>query len=168
VEFALVGYLAVYVAWSQLFAWSGSRFALAGEPGPLDPFLLRQAVDSMAARWVALIVGLSTLVPETPRRNAALVAIFAGTAMALTASIGLTDAAYRPHLGLMLALMGFWMSLAGTIGIFGSYKLAELRQRWTRRGTSGNTGSYGRSVRATWARCTWPSTYCCGSHARSS
>jgi serine/threonine-protein kinase len=29
----------------------------------------------------------------------------------------------------MLALMGFWMSLAGTIGIFGSYKLAELRQQ---------------------------------------
>jgi serine/threonine-protein kinase len=129
VEFALVGYLAVYVAWSQLFAWSGTRFALAGDPGPLDPFVLRQAVDSMAARWVALIVGLSTLVPETPRRNAMLVAIFAGTAMTLTAVVGLTDPAYRPHFGVMLALMAFWMSLASTIGIFGSYKLAELRQQ---------------------------------------
>jgi hypothetical protein len=129
VEFALVSYLAVYVAWSQLFAWTGTRFAGASGPGPLDPFLLRQAVDSMAARWMALIVGLSTLVPETPRRNAGLVAIFALAAILLTTYLGLTDPAYRPHLGAMLALMTFWMMLASTIGIFGSYKLAELRQQ---------------------------------------
>ncbi len=83
----------------------------------------------MAARWVALIVGLSTLVPETPRRNAALVAMFGVTAMTLTAYLGLTDPAYRPHLRVMLAVMAFWMTLASTIGIFGSYKLAELRQQ---------------------------------------
>jgi hypothetical protein len=129
IEFALVGYLALYVAWAQLFAWAGSRFALAGQPGPIDPFLLRQAVDSMAARWMAIVVGVSTLVPETPRRNAGLVAIFVLTAMALTAYLGLTDPAYRPHLWIMLALMAFWMTLAGTVGIFGSYKLAELRQQ---------------------------------------
>ncbi len=129
IEFALVSYLAVYVAWAQLFAWAGSRFAFATGAGPIDPFLLRQAVDSMAARWMAIIVGLSTLVPETPRRNAALVGIFALTAMALTAYLGLTDPAYQPHLGIMLALMAFWMTLASTVGIFGSYKLAELRQR---------------------------------------
>ena len=129
VEFALVSYLALYVAWSQLFAWTGTRFAVANGPGPLDPFLLRQAVDSMAGRWMALIVGLSTLVPETPRRNAGLVGIFALTAIVLTGYLGLTDPAYRPHLGLMLALMTFWMTLASTIGIFGSYKLAELRQQ---------------------------------------
>ncbi len=128
-EFALVGYLALYVAWSQLFAWAGSRFAIGSAPGPLDPFVLRQAVDSMAARWMALIVGLSTLVPETPRRNTALVGIFAVTAMLLTTYLGLTDPAYRPHLTVMLALMAFWMTLASTIGIFGSYKLAELRQQ---------------------------------------
>ena len=49
--------------------------------------------------------------------------------MALTAYLGLTDPAYRPHLWIMLALMAFWMTLAGTVGIFGSYKLAELRQQ---------------------------------------
>jgi serine/threonine protein kinase len=49
--------------------------------------------------------------------------------MALTAYLGLTDPAYRPHLGVMLALMAFWMTLASTVGIFGSYKLAELRQQ---------------------------------------
>ena len=129
-EFALVGYLALYVAWSQLYSRGpGSRFALAAHPGTLDPFVLRQAVDSMAARWMALIVGLSTLVPETPRRNTALVGIFALTAMLLTTYLGLTDPAYRPHLTVMLALMAFWMTLASTIGIFGSYKLAELRQQ---------------------------------------
>ena len=129
IEFTLVAYLALYVAWSQVYSWEGSRFALAGARATLDPFLLRQAVDSMAARWMALIVGLSTLVPETPRRNAGLVALFSVTAMTLTAYLGLTDPVYQPYLGVMLALMAFWMTLASTIGIFGSYKLAELRQQ---------------------------------------
>ena len=129
IEFALVTYLALYVGWSQLFSWDGSRFALAEDSATLDPFVLRQAVDSMAARWMAIIVGLSTLVPETPRRNAGLVAIFSMTAMTLTAYLGLSDPVYQPYLGVMLALMAFWMTLAGTVGIFGSYKLAELRQQ---------------------------------------
>ena len=78
---------------------------------------------------MALIVGVSTLIPETPRRNASLVGILVVAALALTAALGLTDAAYTPHLGVMLAVMSFWMTLAATIGIFGSYKLAELRQQ---------------------------------------
>ncbi len=129
VEFGFVGYIALYVAWSQLHSWAGSRFAVDGVATALDPFILRQAIDSMAVRWMALIVGVSTLIPETPRRNASLVGILVVAALALTAALGLTDAAYTPHLGVMLAVMSFWMTLAATIGIFGSYKLAELRQQ---------------------------------------
>ena len=130
VEFVLVGDIALYVGWSQVFAWNGSRFTLGGAPMPvLDPFLLRQAVDAMGIRWMALIVGVSTLIPETPRRNASLVALLACTALALTAYVGATDPAYRPHLALMLPLMTFWMALASTIGLFGAFKLAELRQQ---------------------------------------
>jgi serine/threonine-protein kinase len=129
VEFALVLYLALYVAWSQLIAWNGSRFALDGTAAALDPFILRQAIDSMASRWVALIVGISTLIPETPRRNTAFVGVLACSALALTGYVGITDPAYRPHLGVMLVVMAFWMTLASTIGIFGSYKLAELRRQ---------------------------------------
>jgi serine/threonine protein kinase len=40
-----------------------------------------------------------------------------------------SDPLYGPHLGSMLALMAFWMAVAATIAIFGSYKLAELRQQ---------------------------------------
>jgi serine/threonine-protein kinase len=129
IELVLVVAIATYVGWSQLFAWNGSRFALGGAPAAVDPFILRQVVDSMAIRWMALIVGVATLVPETPRRNATLVALLACAALALTAYVGLTDAAYRPHLFLMLPLMAFWMALASTIGLFGAYKLAELRQQ---------------------------------------
>ena len=130
VEFVLVAGIALYVAWSQLFAWNGARFVLSGAPAAaLDPFLLRQAVDSMGIRWMALIVGVSTLVPETPRRNAALVGILACTALGLTVFVGVTDPAYQPHLALMLTLMAFWLALASTIGLFGAFKLAELRQQ---------------------------------------
>jgi serine/threonine-protein kinase len=124
-----VTYIAIYVAWSQLHSWAGSRFALAGSDRLLDPFILRQAIDSMAVRWMALIVGVSTLVPETPRRNAALVGILSGVALALTGALALIDRAYAPHLAVMLAVMAFWMAMASTIGIFGSYKLAELRRQ---------------------------------------
>ncbi len=66
-----------------MFAWNGRRFGLA--PGQtIDPFFVRLAVDSMAARWFALIVGISVLVPETFRRNNMLVALQAGIAMTLT------------------------------------------------------------------------------------
>jgi serine/threonine-protein kinase len=68
-------------------------------------------------------------VPETPRRHAGLVGICAVAAMALTAYLGLSDPVFRPYFGVMLALMAFWMTLASTVGIFGSYKLAELRQQ---------------------------------------
>jgi serine/threonine protein kinase len=127
IEFLLIAFVGLYVAWSQVYAWDGSRFG-ADAAAPLDPFILRQAIDSMALRWVALIVGISTLIPETPVRNTALVLVLAFSAIALTAYVGLTDAAFRPHLIVMLLLMGMWMTLASTIGIFGSYKLAELRR----------------------------------------
>jgi len=128
IEFAVVALVALYVAWSQVYAWNGTRFGGSADL-PLSAFILRQAVDSMAVRWVTLIVGVSTLIPETPRRNAGIVAALAASALALTGYVGLTDPAFRPHLPVMLVLMAMWMALASTIGIFGSYKLAELRQQ---------------------------------------
>jgi serine/threonine-protein kinase len=127
-EVALVACFAIYIAWAQLVAWSGGRFVFGGS-STIDPFVMRQAVDSMAGRWVALIVGISTLVPETSRRTGAMVAALALTALAVTTYMGLTDVVYRPHLVAMLALMFFWMVIASTIAMFGSYKLAELRQQ---------------------------------------
>jgi len=128
IESVLIGFFAIYIAWSQLFAWTGSRFAL-GNANVLDTFIVRQAVDSMAGRWFAVIVGISMLVPETVRRNAMIVGVLAGSALAVTMGMAASDPLYRPHLGAMLALMGFWMAVAATIAIFGSYKLAELRQQ---------------------------------------
>ena len=128
IEFLILGCFAIYIGWTQLFAWSGRRFDLA--PGQaLDPYLLRLAVDSMASRWFALIVGVSALVPETFRRNNILVALQAGIAMTLTIVMSLSDPAYRPHFGRVIALMGFWMGIAATVAIFGAYKLNELRRQ---------------------------------------
>jgi tRNA A-37 threonylcarbamoyl transferase component Bud32/membrane protein CcdC involved in cytochrome C biogenesis len=128
IESVLIGFFAIYIAWSQLFAWTGSRFAL-GNATVLDTFIVRQAVDSMAGRWFAVIVGISMLVPETVRRNAMIVGVLACSALAVTMGMAASDPLYRPHLGSMLALMAFWMAVAATIAIFGSYKLAELRQQ---------------------------------------
>ncbi len=128
VEFLILGCFAIYIGWTQLFAWNGRRFGLA--PGEtIDPFFVRLAVDSMAARWFALIVGISVLVPETFRRNNMLVALQAGIAMTLTVIMSLSDPAYRPHFWRIVALMLFWMGVASTVAIFGAYKMAELRRQ---------------------------------------
>jgi serine/threonine-protein kinase len=128
VEFLILGCFAIYIGWSQLLTWGGQRFALA--PGEsLDPYLVRLAVDSMAIRWFALIVGVSALVPETFRRNNMLVALQAGIAMTLTIVMSLSDPVYRPYFWRVVALAGFWMGLASTVAIFGAYKLAELRRQ---------------------------------------
>ena len=83
----------------------------------------------MAGRWFAVIVGISMLVPETVRRNAMIVGVLACSALAVTMGIAVSDPLYRPHLGSMMSLMAFWMAVGATISIFGSYKLAELRQQ---------------------------------------
>jgi tRNA A-37 threonylcarbamoyl transferase component Bud32 len=128
VEFLILGCFAIYIGWTQLFAWNGRRFGLA--PGQtIDPFFVRLAVDSMAARWFALIVGISVLVPETFRRNNMLVALQAGIAMTLTVIMSLSDPAYRPHFWRIVALMLFWMGVASTVAILGAYKMAELRRQ---------------------------------------
>jgi serine/threonine-protein kinase len=128
VEFVMVGLFAIYIAWSQLFAWAGARFLATGAVA-VDPFMLRQAVDSMAVRWLALIVGLAALVPETWRRSAALTGGLAVTAMVIMTIMVRRDPVYAAHAGGMVSLMGFWMTIAVTIAVFGAYKLAELREQ---------------------------------------
>ena len=125
-EYLLVFDMAVYVGWSQLFAFHGER--LAGGAAA-DPYLIRLATDSMAVRWAVGIIGLSTLIPETLRRNSLLVAAQVSLAMLITTAMAITDPVYAPRAGRVVALMGLWMTLTATIAIFGAAKLAELRHQ---------------------------------------
>ena len=126
VEYVLVFTLALYICWTQVYAFPGSRFT-ADAIG--DPYAIRLATDSMAIRWAVAIIGLSTLIPETFRRNSVLVGSQVAIAMAITTLMAFTDAVYRQQPGRVIALMGFWMTLAATIAVFGAAKLAELRQQ---------------------------------------
>ncbi len=109
-----------------MFAFAGERFAVGGV---VQPLVVRLAIDSIAVRWGVAIVGLSTLIPETFARNAWLVGLQVVVAMGLTALLAVTDPIYAPYAGRVVAQMGFWMTLAATIAIFGAYKLDELRQQ---------------------------------------
>jgi hypothetical protein len=126
VEYGLVFTLAVYVCWTQVYAFSGSRFTTDAVG---DPYTIRLATDSMAIRWAVAIIGLSTLIPETFRRNSVLVGSQVATAMAVTTLMAFTDTVYQQRPGRVIALMGFWMTLAATIAVFGAAKLAELRHQ---------------------------------------
>ena len=126
VEYVLVCDSVLYVGWTQFFAFAGPRFAPDGVGNAL---VIRLAVDSIAVRWSVAIIGLSTLIPETLNRNSFLVASQVGIAMGLTTWMAFTDPVYAPVGGRVVAQMGFWMTLAATIAVFGAYKLDELRQQ---------------------------------------
>jgi hypothetical protein len=126
VEYLLVFTLALYIGATQFYAFAGTRFA-ADAVG--DPYAIRLATDSMAVRWAVAIIGLSTLIPETFRRNRLLVGAQVGIAIGLTTLMAFSDVVYRPQPGRVVALMTFWMTLAATIAVFGAAKLEELRQQ---------------------------------------
>jgi len=127
-ELVLVGTFGFYVGWSQLVVWDGGHFAASLGPDN-NFFVIRQAVDSMSGRWFALIVGIATLVPETRRRSVLLITILATTALALTAWMAWSDPVYRPHALRMMVLFVFWIAIACTTAVFGSFKLTELREQ---------------------------------------
>lgn len=126
VEYALVATLAVYVGWTQAYSFQGVRFA---PDGVADAYAIRLATESMAVRWALAIVALATVIPETLRRSGAIVAAQAALALAITAAMAVGDPVYRPHAGRVVALMAFWLLLAATVAMFGTAKLAELRQQ---------------------------------------
>ena len=126
VEYLLVFELALYIGWTQFYAFPGTRFAVDAVG---DPYAIRLATDSMAVRWAVAIIGLSTLIPETFRRNRLLVAAQVAIAMAITTLMAFTDPVYAQQPWRVVALMGFWMTLAATIAVFGAAKLEELRQQ---------------------------------------
>ncbi len=125
-EFGAIGMFTVYIGWTQTIAWSGARIPTTAN-GEYDTFLVRQFVDSMAVRWLSFIIGIATLVPETWRRSAAIVGLLALIAMLITTWMTVADPVYSQFRGKTLFLMGYWITIACTIAVFGSYKLSELR-----------------------------------------
>ena len=130
IEYCAVALYVVYIGGMQMTAWSGTRIP-PDASGGYDSFVVRQFIDAMAVRWLALIVGFATLIPETWRRSAAIVGSLAGAAMAITVWMTFIDPVYsRPEWRVKtIFLMGFWMTVASTIAVFGSYKLSELREQ---------------------------------------
>ncbi len=130
IEYGAVAMYSIYIGGMQMTAWSGARIPPDANGG-YDSFVVRQYIDAMAIRWLALIVGFATLIPETWRRSAAVVGSLTLAAMGITTWMTFTDPVYSlPEWHIkMLFLMGYWMTVAGTIAIFGSYKLSELREQ---------------------------------------
>lgn len=125
VEYVLVGGLAGYIGWTQLFAFAGERVA---PHAASEPYLIRLVTESLAIRWAVAIVGMSTLIPETLRRNALIVGAQVLIALTLTTVLATTDPVYASRAPFMIGLMALWLALAGTIAIFGAAKLQELRR----------------------------------------
>ena len=79
--------------------------------------------------WMAIIVGYGTFIPNTGRRCALVSGSMALSPLILIAIAGLLHPAVpRQALAVFLAEMGMWMACAVAIAVYGSHKIAVLRQ----------------------------------------
>ncbi len=79
--------------------------------------------------WIFLIVGYGTLIPNTGRRCAVVTASIGTAALATIAIGGLLDPVLPSRLlALMLSEMSIWIGCAVALAIYGSHKIAVLRE----------------------------------------
>jgi serine/threonine-protein kinase len=98
----------------------------------LDVFLVPFIVSTLTMYFLWMIVIYGTLVPNTGRRCALVVAAMAVVPVALVAVAGFSDETIRttfltPFLA-CLALVVMWMGMAVAVAVHGSYRIEALRQ----------------------------------------
>ena len=116
-------------------------------------------VHSWALVFVVMIVGYGTLVPSTWRRCTVMVGLMALTPVLLLARAGpSTGATLVGPLGTNLVELVIWLAIASGIAIFGAHRIEVLRQRHSRRASSGSMSWTKAWERAGWEKCTSRST----------
>jgi serine/threonine-protein kinase len=126
IEIVLFGVIAAFFAWMQITMFSGGRVVNWAKPEAKSE-VLHMANSVNLLRWFALIVIYGTFVPNTWKRCAIMVGIWA------LIPIGLMF--FRcwdcPHMGeyvpRFISDLIILLSMASAIAVFGSWKISELR-----------------------------------------
>jgi serine/threonine-protein kinase len=129
VELTLFGSAAAFLAYLQYGTFGQTAWVEACTLAGKEPEVLVPAAVANALRWVLLVVTYGTIIPNTWRRCAAIVAGMALLPLLLLLVLGLANPTLHhclPHLLLDTAIL---MGIASAIAIFGSYKISELHQQ---------------------------------------
>lgn len=86
-------------------------------------------LDLISIRWVALIAGYGTVIPNTWRRCATNVGILAGIFLLLTLGQALWNAVPPSQLPSLMLYPLVWAIVASVIAVFGSYRISILERR---------------------------------------
>jgi serine/threonine-protein kinase len=128
IEITLFGLIAAFFAWVQIAMFREGRLVLdLAQPNRIGE-VFRLANYSNLLRWFGLIVIYGTFVPNTWKRCAVMVSIWAAIPLALMSLLCFGCAVLGPHAFQALLDLIIVLAVAAAIAIFGSWKISELQR----------------------------------------
>ncbi|HET9452824.1 MAG TPA: serine/threonine-protein kinase [Gemmatimonadaceae bacterium] len=130
-EISAFGIAASYLLVSDMII--AHQWALAAPPiGPLGHPLFTQTgmrLDPITLRWLVMVAAYGTLIPNTWRRNAAVVAVMGATYLASIVTLAVMRDVPLAQYPALLFYPVVWMIVASVLSIFGSYRVSVLEKR---------------------------------------
>ncbi len=130
-ELWIFGLAALQLAISN--AYVIQQFGLMTPPigRPVHPVFSLEGtrLDVITIRWVVLIAGYGSVIPNTFRRCAANVGVLGGLFLALTLGQALWNAVPLAQLPSVMLYPVVWTIVASVIAVFGSYRISMLEKR---------------------------------------
>ena len=86
-------------------------------------------LDPVTLRWLVLIVGYGTLIPNTWRRSAVMVGSMVGMYLVMQVVQGAANGASGSEIVALMVYPVVWMTVGSIISVFGSYRVSLLERR---------------------------------------
>ncbi|MGH7679637.1 MAG: serine/threonine-protein kinase [Gemmatimonadaceae bacterium] len=86
-------------------------------------------LDPVTLRWLILIVGYGTLIPNTGRRSAIIVGIMVGLHLLMQVIQAATNGVSATEMVAVMVYPTVWMVVGSIIAVFGSYRVSLLERR---------------------------------------
>lgn len=131
IELIMFAILIVYMGYSN--AYFVERYALVDPPiaPAMHPALSIGAtrLDPVTLRWLILIIGYGTLIPNTWRRSATILGTMVTLYLTVIATQSLLHGVNLEELTALMMYPVVWMTVGSVIAVFGSYRVSLLERR---------------------------------------
>ena len=131
IELVMFALLIAYMAYSNIYFVE--RYGIVDPPiGPtmhpaLDAGSTR--LDAVTLRWLILIIGYGTLIPNTWKRSAMIVGTMVGLYLVVIMTQSLMNGVSAGELGSLMVYPVVWMTVGSVVAVFGSYRVSLLERR---------------------------------------
>jgi tRNA A-37 threonylcarbamoyl transferase component Bud32 len=131
IEMIMFAILVAYMGYSNWYFVE--RYGILNPPiGPaMHPALDIGAtrLDAVTLRWMILIVGYGTLIPNTWKRSATIVGTMVALYLGVVATQALLNGVSLRELAALMIYPVVWMTVGSVVAVFGSYRVALLERR---------------------------------------